>query len=74
MMAGSSAPMPNVINYWKPDAVIISHSYGVKTICGTDQEMTPGQWSGSMRRIVEKIWRLQEGRVPIAAAGGQGHH
>jgi len=43
-----------VINATKPDVVIISDSYGVKNLL-SGGSLRPGQWSGSMRAIVDKF-------------------
>lgn len=45
----------DVINHWHPDVLIISQSYGTRTIAGTDQNVTTGRWSNSMLKIAETI-------------------
>ncbi len=45
----------DVINETKPQIVIISNSYGDKTIGGTDRGLIPTKWAVSMRRIVDQF-------------------
>lgn len=45
----------DVINETKPQIVIISNSYGDKTIAGTDRSLTPTKWVDSMRQIIDQF-------------------
>ena len=45
----------DVINHWNPDVLIISQSYGARTIAGSNQNVTTGLWSKSMLKIAETI-------------------
>jgi peptidoglycan/LPS O-acetylase OafA/YrhL len=45
----------DVINSTKPQVVIIANAYGAKKLVSTGQDMTPGEWSDSLGRIVAKF-------------------
>jgi peptidoglycan/LPS O-acetylase OafA/YrhL len=43
------------INSTKPDIVILSHNYATKQVQGTNDELTPKEWTNSLGRFVEKF-------------------
>lgn len=45
----------DLVNTTKPDVVILSHNYSEKRVNGTDRDLTPSQWAGSMRDFVEQF-------------------
>lgn len=45
----------DVINTIRPDVVIIANSYEDKQSAGSSEEMTPVQWSSSMRQIIDQF-------------------
>jgi hypothetical protein len=52
----------DVIVNSKPDVVIVSNSYGAKKLFSSGEEMTPKEWSDSMRTIVDMV-RNSTGKI-----------
>ncbi|ORA46328.1 hypothetical protein BST22_22145 [Mycolicibacterium chubuense] len=55
------------INATKPDVVIVSNLYGAKRVVGSDQWMTPREWSRALRSMIEKF-RPSTGKVVLLSA------
>lgn len=50
------------INSTQPQVVIVANTYAEKRVVGSDEEMTPGEWSDSLRLLVDQF-RSSVGKI-----------
>lgn len=52
---GRKDAVVDLINTTKPSVVVISNNYNNKRLAGSDRDLTPGEWTASMGRLIDKF-------------------